>query len=161
MIEPESDQDREYMREAISLAVANVAKGGGPFGAVIVRDGEIIGRGANTVTASNDPSAHAEVNAIRDACQRLSTFDLSGCQIYASCEPCPMCLSAIYWARLSKLYYASSKDDAARAGFDDVMILEEMAASDADKRLPITQTMQEEAREAFQAWQADEDRIEY
>jgi tRNA(Arg) A34 adenosine deaminase TadA len=117
---------KDFMQRAIQLSIENIEKGGGPFGAIIVRDGEIIAESANSVTNDNDPTAHAEVNAIREACKKLSTYDLSGCQIFSSCEPCPMCLGAIYWARLDKLHFAASKNDAADSGFDDAFIYEEL-----------------------------------
>ena len=119
--------NKEFMRKAIELSVENVKNGGGPFGAVIVKGDEIVATGVNRVTAHNDPTAHAEVSAIREACRRLGTFDLSGCEIYTSCEPCPMCLGAIYWAHLDKIYYGNNKDDAADIGFDDSFIYEELA----------------------------------
>src|SRR6187431_704447 len=127
-----------FMKEAIELSINNVKSGkGGPFGAVIVKDGKIIARGANSVTSSNDPTAHAEVNAIREACKVLNTFQLENCEIYTSCEPCPMCLGAIYWARPRVVYYASSREDAARIGFDDSMIYNEMTLAIPDRRIPI------------------------
>ena len=117
----------DIMREAISLADNNVRNGGGPFGAVIVKDGKVVATGVNRVTANNDPTAHAEVSAIRNACKKLKTFDLSGCEIYSSCEPCPMCLGAIYWSRIKKIYYGNSKADAKDIGFDDSFIYDELA----------------------------------
>mgnify|MGYP002750922851 CR=1 FL=1 len=126
----------ELMRKAIVLAEENVDNGGGPFGAVIARNGEIIATGVNRVTAEHDPTAHAEVSAIRAACKKLGTFDLSGCEIYTSCEPCPMCLGAIYWARLDKMYYANTKTDAKDIGFDDSFIYDELELKPADRKLP-------------------------
>lgn len=128
--------NEELMREAIRLSEENVNNGGGPFGAVIARDGEIVATGVNRVTASHDPTAHAEVNAIREACRRLGTFDLSGCEIYSSCEPCPMCLGAIYWAHIGKLYYGNNKTDAKNIGFDDSFIYEELELPRDRRRLP-------------------------
>ena len=129
--------EEKFMREAIRLAVENVKQGtGGPFGAVVVKEGKIIAACANTVTPDCDPTAHAEVNAIREACRELDTFQLGGCEIYASCEPCPMCLGAIYWARPSRVYYASTKEDAALAGFDDSLIYKEIALPEADRSIP-------------------------
>jgi tRNA(Arg) A34 adenosine deaminase TadA len=118
--------NKEYMRKAIDLAIENVKNGGGPFGAVIVKNGEIVSTGVNRVTANNDPTAHAEVGAIRAACEKLGTFMLDGCEIYSSCEPCPMCLGAIYWAHIDRLYYGCNKSDAADAGFDDSFIYKEL-----------------------------------
>ena len=123
------------MRQAIELSIQNVAAGGGPFGAVIARNGEIVATGTNRVTANMDPTAHAEVSAIRAAAAKLGTFDLSGCEIYTSCEPCPMCLGAIYWARLDRIYYGNNQHDAAAIGFDDAFIYEELAVSPAERRL--------------------------
>ncbi|QHI68142.1 nucleoside deaminase [Tichowtungia aerotolerans] len=151
-----------FMREAIALSTANMETGeGGPFGAVVVKNGEIIGRGWNRVTSSNDPTAHAEVIAIRDACAKFGTFDLSGCEIYASCEPCPMCLSAIYWARLDKLYFAAGREDAARAGFDDEWIYREVSKPWNNRELPAEQMLADEARKAFDIWKDKKDRTDY
>lgn len=147
----------DFMREAIGLSVANVTSAaGGPFGAVVVRDGRIIARGTNLVTATNDPTAHAEVVAIREACKVLNTFQLTGCEIYASCEPCPMCLGAIYWARPDKLYYAAVKEDAAAVGFDDQFIYEELARPVGERKLFTRQLLHEEAQVAFQRWKESE-----
>ena len=129
--------EKKFMDEAIRLAKENVKNGsGGPFGAVVVKDGEIVAACGNSVTPSNDPTAHAEVNAIREACHKLGTYQLEGCEVYASCEPCPMCLGAIYWARPSKVYYASTKEDAAGAGFDDSFIYKEIAMPEAERSIP-------------------------
>lgn len=151
----------EFLREAIRLANESIANGGGPFGAVVVRDGEIVGRGNNRVTLDNDPTAHAEVRAIRDACRNLGDFQLSGCELYVNCEPCPMCLSAAYWARLDALWYAAGAADAAEAGFDDVLIREELQHAPAERHLPMRQALRDEALQTFQRWQALEDKIEY
>ena len=128
---------------------------------MIVRDGRIVGRGCNRVTVDNDPTAHAEIVAIRDACRRLGTFSLAGCNIYASCEPCPMCLGAIYWARIDGLYYAASREDAAAAGFDDAMIYAELALLPAERSIPMSQLLRDEALAALHAWVADEERVRY
>ena len=153
--------DREFMNRAIGLSVDNVANGGGPFGAVIVRNGEIIAEGVNRVTANNDPTAHAEVQAIRMAARKLQTYDLSYCELYTSCEPCPMCMGAVYWARLRRMYFAADKNDAADAGFDDAFIYKEIALPYSHRLLPTEQFMQEEANVAFAAWKNKTDKIEY
>ncbi len=151
----------ELMRRAIGLSLRNVAEGGGPFGAVVARGGEIVAEGVNRVTAQCDPTAHAEVAAIRAAARKLGTFDLSGCDIYASCEPCPMCLGAIYWARLDRLFYAATKDDAARAGFDDAFIYRELALDPSQRRLATTRLLGDEALATFRAWEEKADRHPY
>ena len=150
-----------YMREAIKLSVENIDNNGGPFGAVIVKDGKIIARGTNRVTSNIDPTAHAEVNAIREAAKVLGTFDLSGCEIYSSCEPCPMCLGAIYWAHLDKLYFANTKTDAKNIEFDDSFIYEELDLPIEKRKIPTSQLLREEALEAFNKWKTKEDKIEY
>jgi guanine deaminase len=151
-----------YLGEAIRLAVENVEKGnGGPFGAVVVKNGEIIGRGANSVTSTNDPTAHAEIVAIRDACSRLGSFQLEGCEIYASCEPCPMCLGAIYWARPDKLYFAATKEDAAGAGFDDSFIYDEIALSYESRKIPTERILHTGYVSPFEQWEKTEKKIEY
>ena len=151
----------DYMREAIDLSVKNIDNDGGPFGAVIVKDGKIIARGVNRVTSNIDPTAHAEVNAIREAAKVLGTFDLSGCIIYSSCEPCPMCLGAIYWARLDKLYFANTKKDAKDIEFDDSFIYEELDLPIEKRKIPTTQILREEALAAFNKWKNKGDKIEY
>lgn len=151
----------ELMREAIRLSVDNVRNGGGPFGAVIARDGKIVATGVNRVTPDCDPTAHAEVSAIRAACKELGTFDLSGCEIYSSCEPCPMCLGAIYWAHLDKLYFGNNKHDAAEIGFDDAFIYEELDLKPADRRLPSEVLLPDEAISAFNDWKNKADKVEY
>ena len=151
----------ELMRKAISLSVRNVADGGGPFGAVVARDGEIVSTGVNRVTDEHDPTSHAEVNAIREACRKLGTFDLSGCEIYTSCEPCPMCLGAIYWARLDRMYYGNTKADAAAIGFDDAFIYRELALKPSERALKSSRFLAGEASGAFRMWTQKEDRIEY
>lgn len=150
------------MLEAIALSKQNVEKGlGGPFGAVIVKDGVLIAKSANTVTTTNDPTAHAEVSVIRLACKELNTFSLEGCVIYTSCEPCPMCLGAIYWARLDKMYYANTKQDAADIGFDDAFIYEEIDLPLSNRKLAAERLLPEEALEAFKMWDINEGKTKY
>lgn len=151
----------ELMRKAIELSIDNVANGGGPFGAVIARNGEIIAIGVNRVTAQCDPTAHAEVSAIRAAAAQLGTFNLSGCEIYTSCEPCPMCLGAIYWARLDKIYYANNQLDAQRIDFDDSFIYDELRLPASARKLPSEVLLREEAIQAFELWAAKSDKVEY
>lgn len=152
----------EHMREAIRLSVEKMRAGcGGPFGAVVVREGRIIGRGWNQVTTSNDPTAHAEVVAIREACRHLGDFRLAGCELYASCEPCPMCLGAAYWARVDRLYFAAGRQDAADAGFDDEFLYGEIALPFSQRRLATAQGLRDEALAAFAEWKAKADRIPY
>jgi tRNA(Arg) A34 adenosine deaminase TadA len=151
-----------FMARAIALSLENVRQGaGGPFAAVVVRDGEIIAEGANAVTTTNDPTAHAEVVAIREACRKLNSFDLQGCEIYTSCEPCPMCLGAIYWARPARVYFANSAADAAQAGFDDAFIYREIGRPHPERKIPMIQLAQDGALAAFHAWQEKEDKIRY
>lgn len=149
------------MRKAIALSIENVKNGGGPFGAVIVKDGKIIATGVNRVTANNDPTAHAEVTAIRKAAKKLGTFDLAGCDLYTSCEPCPMCLGAVYWAHLDKMYYGNTKTDAKNIGFDDSFIYDEIELKPENRRVTTTQLLPEEAIKAFEAWTNDDNKIEY
>lgn len=151
----------QFMRQAIQLAVENIKNGGGPFGAVIVKDGKVIATGVNRVTANNDPTAHAEVCAIRAACEALGTFTLEGCDIYSSCEPCPMCLGAIYWAHLDHLYYGANKHDAADAGFDDQFIYEELEQPIASRHLTTEILIPQEAQAPFKLWKEYEARTEY
>lgn len=154
--------EKKFMEEAIRLAVENVKKGtGGPFGAVVVKDGKVVAASANTVTPDNDPTAHAEVNAIRQACRRLGSFQLAGCEIYCSCEPCPMCLGAIYWARPDKVYYACTKTDAAEAGFDDSFIYREIEMPEAERSIPFCNQREEDAGEEFRLWRTKEDKTAY
>jgi guanine deaminase len=154
--------NNSFMARAIELSIGNVSSGrGGPFGAVVVKAGEVIAEGANQVTSTNDPTAHAEVLAIRAACKKLGTFNLQGCEIYASCEPCPMCLGAIYWAHLSRVYYANLAADAAKIGFDDSLIYREFAQPHSERRIPMAQMMRDEALEAFRAWENNPKRIQY
>ena len=155
-------EDIAFMKEAVRLSIENVERGiGGPFGAVVVKNGKIIARGTNQVTASNDPTAHAEVIAIRKACEVLNSFQLGGCEIYCSCEPCPMCLGAIYWARPDKLFFANSKEDAAEIKFDDNFIYEELKRPLAERKLFTKQMLREEALVAFKKWAERSDKIEY
>lgn len=156
-----TEQQKKWMREAIKLSSRNIDNGGGPFGAVIVKNGEIIATGANRVTADNDPTAHAEVNAIRAAAKYLGTFDLSGCEIYTSCEPCPMCLSAIYWARIDCIYYANTQYDARVINFDDSFIYTQLSLSPEQRSIPARRILGEEAIAAFDKWRDKEDKIEY
>lgn len=152
---------KDFMRKAIALSIENVKNGGGPFGAVIVKDNEIIATGVNRVTANHDPTAHAEVSAIRAACEKLNTFDLSGCEIYTSCEPCPMCLGAIYWAHLDKIYYGNNKHDAADIGFDDSFIYDELALIPENRQKASETMLRNEAIEAFKLWENTADKTEY
>lgn len=150
------------MREAIRISLQKMRTNhGGPFGAVVVRRGKIVGRGWNQVTSANDPTAHAELSAIRDACRRLKTFQLDDCELYTSCEPCPMCLSAIYWARLRRVYYANTRRDAAKISFDDDFIYREVASPLRKRKLPMIQLLREEALEAFTEWQQKPDKTPY
>jgi guanine deaminase len=153
---------QDFMKRAIELAVRNVESGaGGPFAAVVVRDGQVIGEGANQVTSTNDPSAHAEVMAIRNACRTLNSFQLEGCDIYTTCEPCPMCLGLIYWARPAKVYYAATAQDAAKAGFDDEFIYREMALPVTKRAIPAEQVSLDERLQPFETWAKKPDKVEY
>ena len=150
------------MQEAIEMAIGNVHAGrGGPFAALVVRDGDVVARGTNLVTSSQDPTAHAEVVAIRRACRSLNTFQLDGCDLYTSCEPCPMCLGAIYWARLDRVFYAGTREDAAAAGFDDHFIYKEIALAPAERQITMIPLLRHEAQRAFDAWTSHEGRIAY
>ena len=158
----DQNMDNPFMARAIQLSIDNVRSGrGGPFGAVVVRDGNIIAEGANQVTSTNDPTAHAEMVAIREACGKLGAFELEACEIYTSCEPCPMCLGAIYWARLSRVYFANADADASRVGFDDSLIYRELALPYSQRKIPMVQLMREEALAAFRAWENQSNKIEY
>jgi guanine deaminase len=158
-----SQADEKFMLRAIQLAQAGVdSNAGGPFGCVVVKDCEIVGEGTNKVTSTNDPTAHAEVVAIRDACKKLDSFQLEGCVIYTSCEPCPMCLGAIYWARPERIFIACDRNDAAQAGFDDAFIYDELCGNDLQNRkVPISMILRDESLEVFQNWIAKPDKIEY
>lgn len=151
----------DFMREAIAISKESVRNGGGPFGAVIVRDGRIIARGSNSVTLLNDPTAHAEVSAIREACRGEQAFKLEGCELYTSCEPCPMCLGAAYWAGIGAIYYGSTRADAAAAGFDDEFIYGQITLDPAARTVPAVNLLGHEAGEAFRMWQESEDKVEY
>ena len=152
----------EFLRRAIALATENVTSGrGGPFGAVIVRDGKIVGEGANSVTATNDPTAHGEVNAIRAAANALGGFSLAGCELYTSCEPCPMCLAASHWARLDAVYYGASAADAARAGFDDAFLYDEFKKDQPERSMSEVQLLKDEAWESFAAWITSPNKVAY
>ncbi len=156
------EQDEKFMRRAIELAREGMEKGaGGPFGAVIVKDGEIVGEGYNCVTSTNDPTAHAEVVAIRAACQNLESFQLDGCAIYASCEPCPMCLGAIYWARPARILYAATRHDAANIGFDDQFIYEEIEREACERQIKTVNLLREEGLKVFENWRNKADKTEY
>ena len=152
----------EFMWEAIRLSQKNIRDGkGGPFACVIVKEGMIIARGTNLVTSTNDPTAHAEVVAIREACKELGTFQLSGCEVYTTCEPCPMCLGAIYWARPDRIYFANSREDAAKVGFDDLFLYEEIPRKISERKIPTQQLMREEALAAFHEWEQKQDKTHY
>jgi len=153
--------NEEYILETVRISESNMEDGGGPFGAIIVKDNEIIARAGNTVTSSNDPTAHAEINAIRKASQYLENFDLSGCILYSSCEPCPMCLGAIYWARLDRVYFAAGKEDAKDAGFDDSFIYSEIKKPFDRRSIQNIQIMRDEAYEVLKKWKQKEDKIQY
>lgn len=152
----------EFMKRAITLSEQNVSSlKGGPFGAVVVLNDEVIGEGTNLVTCTNDPTAHAEIVAIRAACKKLNNFDLSGASIYTSCEPCPMCLSAIYWARIEKIYYANTRSDAARIQFDDDLIYNEIPKDPRNRKIPAEQILHEEARHVFDLWSSSTGKVSY
>jgi guanine deaminase len=158
----DGQQQEQWMRDAVDLARTGMQQnGGGPFGALIVCDGGVVGRGNNRVTEQLDPTAHAEIVAIREACRALGRFDLRGCVLYTSCEPCPMCLAAIYWARLDKVFYASTRHDAAEAGFDDQFIYEQLPLEIVARSLPMNQLLREHALELFREWAAKPDKIPY
>lgn len=157
-----TEDDKRFMQRAIELARDGIdGNEGGPFGCVVVRDGEIIGEGNNRVTSANDPTAHAEIIAIREACKSLNSFQLDGCSIYTSCEPCPMCLGAIYWARPASVYYACTRDDAAEIGFDDRFIYEELERPNDEREMVLVNVMRDEAIEVFRSWDAKVDKVEY
>lgn len=155
------DDHEHWMREAIELSIGNVQNGGGPFAAVIVRNGTVLACGTNQVTARNDPTAHAEIVAIREACFQLGSFQLGECEIYSSCEPCPMCLGAIYWARPKALYFAGTRQDAARVGFDDCDIYEQLRLPKESRSIPTLQILHDEALAAFAQWEKKQDKVRY
>ena len=155
------DQHQKFMRKAIALSLQNLKKGGGPFGAVIVKDNKVIATGVNRVTSHNDPTAHAEIVAIRSATRKLPSFNLQGCTIYTSCEPCPMCLAAIYWAHLDKIYYANTKTDAKNIGFDDSFIYDEIALDPNLRKIETTRLLAAEAITAFECWTEMDEKMEY
>ncbi len=155
------EDNKKFMAKAIELSINNANTIGGPFGSVIVKDNKIIAEGSNKVTFLNDPTAHGEVVAIREACKKLKTFDLSGCEIYTSCEPCPMCLSAIYWARLDKIYYANTREDAKNIDFDDSFIYLEIPKKIGDRKIKMTQMLRDDALKAFEIWDKKVDKIKY
>ena len=149
------------MKRAIDLSLESVNKGGGPFGCVIVKDNKIIAEGSNKVTSTNDPTAHGEIVAIRDACKKLNNFNLSGSELYSTCEPCPMCLSAIYWSRIEKIYYANTREDARKIDFDDSLIYSELNKNINERRIPMVQIMRSEAMTAFDLWSKKTDKVKY
>lgn len=156
-----SAEDAKFMQMAIDLSIENIDNGGGPFGAVIVRDGEVIATGANRVVPNSDPTAHAEVTAIRNACSKLGTFELTGCTVYSSCEPCPMCLSALYWAGVARICYGNTKDDAKAIHFDDSFIYDQLELNYADRSIKCEHFMRQEALDAFRKWEEKEDKVRY
>ena len=150
-----------FMSRAIELSIESVKSGGGPFGSVIIKNNEIISEGMNRVTKNNDPTAHGEIVAIRNACKNLNDFSLKGCELYTSCEPCPMCLSAIYWSRVDKIYYANTRDDAKKIDFDDSLIYSELAKKIKERKIPTTQLMRDEALQGFKLWKNTENKVKY
>ena len=151
----------EFMKRAIELSVESVKKKGGPFGCIIVKDNKIIGEGSNKVTLTKDPTAHGEIVAIRAACKKLNNFNLKGCELYSTCEPCPMCLSAIYWARIDKIYYANTREDAKKIDFDDSLIYSEFSKNIDERKIPMVQIMRNEAIKAFELWDSKTDKVKY
>jgi len=151
----------EFMKRAIELSIESVNKGGGPFGSVIVKDNKIIAEGSNRVTTTNDPTAHGEIVAIREACKKLNNFMLNECELYSSCEPCPMCLSAIYWARITKIYFANTREDAQKIDFDDSLIYSEFRKNINERKIPMIQIMRNEALKAFDLWDKKTDKVKY
>ena len=150
-----------FMSRAIELSIESVKSGGGPFGSVIIKNNEIISEGMNRVTKNNDPTAHGEIVAIRNACKNLNDFSLKGCELYTSCEPCPMCLSAIYWSRIDKIYYANTRDDAKKIDFDDSLIYSELTKKIKERKIPTTQLMRDEALQGFTFWKNTENKVKY
>ena len=155
------EDKKKFMAKAIELSISSASTIGGPFGSVVVKDNKIVAEGSNKVTSSNDPTAHAEIVAIREACKKLNTFDLSGCEIYTSCEPCPMCLSAIYWSRIEKIYYANTREDAKNIDFDDSFIYLEIPKKTDDRKIKMTQILRDDALKAFEIWDKKVDKIKY
>ncbi len=153
--------NNKFMKRAIELSIESVNKGGGPFGCVIVKNEKIVAEGLNKVTLTNDPTAHGEIVAIRDACKKLNNFDLNGSELYSSCEPCPMCLSAIYWARISKIYYGNTREDAQKIDFDDSFIYSEFEKKVKERKIPMIQMMRNEALKAFELWDKKKDKVKY
>ena len=151
----------EFMKRAIDLSIESVNKGGGPFGCVIVKGEKIVSEGSNKVTSTNDPTAHGEIVAIRDACKKLNNFSLSGSELYSTCEPCPMCLSAIYWARVDKIYYANTREDARKIDFDDSLIYSELQKNIEKRKIPMVQMMRDKASKAFELWDQKKDKVKY
>ena len=151
----------EFMKRAIELSIESVNKGGGPFGCVIVKDRKIVSEGSNKVTSTNDPTAHGEIVAIREACKKLNNFNLNGYELYSTCEPCPMCLSAIYWARIDKIYYANTRKDAQKIDFDDSLIYSEFKKNIDKRKIPMIQMMRDEALKAFELWDKKADKVKY
>ena len=151
----------KFMKRAIEISIENVNKGGGPFGCVIVKDEKIVSEGSNKVTLTNDPTAHGEIVAIRDACKKLNNFNLNGSELYSTCEPCPMCLSAIYWARISKIYYGNTREDAQKIDFDDSIIYSELKKNINERKIPMIQMMRDEALKAFELWDKKTDKVKY
>ena len=155
------NQKNKYMLRAIDLSINSANTDGGPFGCVIVKENKIISEGSNKVTSSNDPTAHAEIVAIREACKKLNTFNLTGCDLYTSCEPCPMCLSAIYWSHIDNIFYANNRNDAKKINFDDSLIYSEIKKEFKDRKIPMKQMMRDKAIKAFEIWDKKTDKIEY
>jgi tRNA(Arg) A34 adenosine deaminase TadA len=151
----------EFMKRAIELSIKSVNNGGGPFGSIIVKSDKIIAEGSNKVTSNNDPTAHGEIVAIREACKKLNNFSLNGCELYSTCEPCPMCLSAIYWARIDKIYYANTRDDARKIDFDDSLIYTELQKNIDKRKIPMIQILRNEALKAFELWDQKKDKVKY
>jgi tRNA(Arg) A34 adenosine deaminase TadA len=151
----------EFMKRAIELSIESVNNGGGPFGSVVVKDDKIIAEGSNKVTSNNDPTAHGEIVAVREACKKLNNFSLNGCELYSTCEPCPMCLSAIYWARIGKIYYANTREDARKIDFDDSLIYTELQKNIDKRKIPMIQILRNEALKAFELWDQKKDKVKY
>ena len=151
----------EFMKRAIELSIKSVNNGGGPFGSVIVKGDKIIAEGSNKGTSNNDPTAHGEIVAIREACKKLNNFSLNGCELYSTCEPCPMCLSAIYWARIDKIYYANTREDARKIDFDDSLIYTELQKNIDKRKIPMIQILRNEALKAFELWDKKKDKVKY